>query len=386
MFRKITSSIFTSCFLLMLGIPLVTTNLQNEKISEAENRKLTAKPEIYKEDGTLNENYTSDFEAWIDDNIGQRASLVVNNARIQYYLFNVLSNNSDNYLGPNGELNYATADMLADYQHANLYTEDHLQEIADSMQYLSDYVEEKGAEFYYFQCWDKHSIYPEYFPETVIQADTESKTDGIVRALEDYSNVNVISPKQDLIDEKSEKSTYSVWGDPTHWNQRGAYIGYLKLMNAINDNASEKYKVFQEKDYNITMPDQGATLFGGIHQVDYEEAFEIKNPQAIATPEKLTCYADDVRHGFYTNDSVDNDTRVLIIGDSYFNSFIYDDIAESFHETILIWGDYVGDIQNIIDSYNADIVIVEAAERCDRTDGIIAGVQVMKDAADGVGK
>lgn len=70
MFRKITSSIFTSCFLLMLGIPLVTTNLQNEKISEAENRKLTAKPEIYKEDGTLNENYTSDFEAWIDDNIG----------------------------------------------------------------------------------------------------------------------------------------------------------------------------------------------------------------------------------------------------------------------------------------------------------------------------
>lgn len=46
MFRKITSSIFTSCFLLMLGIPLVTTNLQNEKISEAENRKLTAKPEI----------------------------------------------------------------------------------------------------------------------------------------------------------------------------------------------------------------------------------------------------------------------------------------------------------------------------------------------------
>ena len=35
----------------------------------------------------------------------------MNNARIQYYLFNVLSNNSYNYLGPNGELNYATADM-----------------------------------------------------------------------------------------------------------------------------------------------------------------------------------------------------------------------------------------------------------------------------------
>lgn len=346
-----------------------------------ENRKLAAMAELYREDGTLNENYTKDFETWINDNIGLRSSMVANNARIQYYLFKVLANNTDMYLGPNEELNYATAAMLKDYQHDNLYSEEHLHEVADCMQYLSDYVEEKGAQFYYFQCWDKHSIYPEYFPSTVIQHGGESKTDGIVRALTACSKVHVISPKQELIDEKPVKPTYSVWGDPTHWNQRGAYIGYLKLMNAINQNSDTPYKILQEADYNITAPDQGDTLFGGIHRVEEIENFEIKNPKAVLTNEKLTLYSDDKRHRFFTNDAVENDTRLLVIGDSYFNTFIIDDLAESFHETIIIWGDYLTDVQSIVDAYDADIVVVEAAERVDRTKRIMKGVKAMKKAA-----
>lgn len=45
----------------------------------------------------------------------------------------------------------------------------------------------------------------------------------------------------------------------------------------------------------------------------------------------------------------------------------------------LIWGDFCGDIQTIIDEYDADIVIVEAAERVDRSSGIINGANAMKE-------
>ena len=380
MFKRVSQMAFTVLFLLMIVIPLLTTNLQKNKVSADENRMLAPRAELYKEDGTWNENYTEDFETWINDNIGMRSSMIINNARMQYYWFKVLANNADMYLGPNGELNYATAAMLTDYQHDNLYSDDYLHEIADNMQYLSDYVEAKGTQFYYYQCWDKHSIYPEYFPATVIQTGKESKTDGIVRALNDYSDVNVISPKQELQDGKSIIPTYSVWGDPAHWNQRGAYTGYIKLMNTINKNSDIQYRVLQESDYNITTPDQGATLFGGIHRVDNIEDFEIKNAKAILTNEKLTLYSDDERHRFFTNNEVDNGTRLLIIGDSYFDAFIIDDLAESFYETIIIWGDYLSNLQNIIDTYDADIVIVEAAERVDRTKSIINGVTAMKTA------
>ena len=234
MFHKILKVSFTVLFLSMLIIPLVTTNLQREKVSEAEKRKLAAPASFYNEDGTRNTNYTADFETWINDNIGFRSEMVIQNAKIQFHLFNVLSNNSDMLLGPNGELNYATNDIIRSYQHYDLKSEDTLNKIADSYQYYSDYLKAKGIQFYYYQCWDKHSIYPEYFPRTITQFGDISKTDQIVDTLANRTTVNVISPKQALIDAKDEYATYSVWGDATHWTQRGAYIGYQLLMDEIN--------------------------------------------------------------------------------------------------------------------------------------------------------
>ena len=380
MYQKVSRIVFVVLFLLMIAIPMATTNLQNNKVSESENRRLTSQPELYHEDGSLNKNFLADFEAWINDNIGQRARMVIHNARIQYYLFSVLSNNSNMYLGPHKELNYATETILKDYQHDNLYTEEQLREFAKSMQCLSDYAKKTGSEFYYYQCWDKHSIYPEHFPRTVIQRGEESKTDGLVRVLNDLSDVNVISPKNDLIKGKSEYSTYSVWGDPTHWTPRGAYIGYKNLMHAINNGKEKTYKILQESDYNITITDQGSTLFGGIHRSDYLERFDIIEPKASLTNEKLELYAEDQRHKFYTNNYIGNNTRLLVIGDSYFNNFLIDDLAESFHEVIIIWGDYLYDFQHIIDEYNPDIVIVEAAERVDRRNAVIAGAKAIVEA------
>ena len=94
--------------------------------------------------------------------------------------------------------------------------------------------------------------------------------------------------------------------------------------------------------------------------------------------EKLTLHFDDQRHRCYTNDYVDNKTRLLIIGDSYFDSYIMDDLAESFYETIIVRGDYLSDFQEIIDTYDAAVVVIEAAERVDRTGVIVDAAQSMR--------
>lgn len=371
MMDKISKSTFLAVFLLMLTLPLVTINLRRNTISAGENRTLTQFPDFYGEDGKRKQSaqFHAQLEAWINDNIGFRSRMVVANAKLQYYLFGVLSNNTDYYLGPGGELNYATEAMLADYQHLNLRSEENLKQIAEGFQSARDYLTAKGIQMYYFQCWDKHSIYPEYFPKSVIQYGEESKTDGIVEALAKWTDVDVVSPKAELIAWKSRYETYSKWGDATHWTQRGAFIGYQMLMKAITDRNGGRYRILQESDYDITETDQGSTIFGGIHKVCMLENFTIKNPQAYRTDEKLTLLGEDPRHSFWTNDRVDNDTRVLILGDSYINSFIRDDIAESFHETIMIWGDYSSNFIQMIEEFEPDIVIIENAERCDRTEG-----------------
>lgn len=368
MFDKTLKVIFISLFTAMLIVPLVTINLKKDAISTAENRKLSQFPDFYDDQGNRNINFNNQFETWINDNIGFRSNMVIANAKIQYYLFDVLSNNTDMYLGPKGEFNYATEEMLIDYQHLNLKSGEALNFLAEGFQCASDYLENRNIQMYYFQCWDKHSIYPEYFPKTVIQYGKFSKTDSIVKTLTDQTNVCVVSPKSELIAGKKRYDTYSKWGDATHWTPRGAFIGYQKLMKVLNDNNHGKYKILQEDNYEIAEKDQGLTLFGGIHKECILEEFEIKNPQAYMTNEKLSLYADDKRHKFYTNDSVNNRDCVLVLGDSYFNNFIVDDIAESFYETLIIWGDYCDDFVNIIDTYEPDIVIIENAERCDRTE------------------
>lgn len=246
MFDRILKTVFVTLFLAMLSVPLISINLKKDTMSISENRKLAQFPSFYDGEGKRNKNFNSEFEAWVNDNIGFRLKMVITNARIQYYIFNVLPDNTDRYLGPNGELNYATKEMLVDYQHLNLKSNELLNWLAKGYQYACDYLANKNIQMYYFQCWDQHSIYPEYFPESVIQYGEKSKTDQIVEMMEEKTNLKVISPKAELIEGKMQYDTYSKWGDATHWTQRGAFIGYQKLMETINSNNNRKYKILKE--------------------------------------------------------------------------------------------------------------------------------------------
>lgn len=107
------------------------------------------------------------------------------------------------------------------------------------------------------------------------------------------------------------------------------------------------------------------------------ENFVLIDQQADLSNDKLTLYSDDQRHKYYVNENVDNDTRILIIGDSYFDGYIIDDIAESFNETIMLWNEYTRYISDIVEVYQPDIVILEAAERVDISNEIIAGAEII---------
>ena len=380
MFKKVSKCIFVSIFFLMIAVPAFATNFKKDKISVTEKRKLAPMAELIDDDGTLNGSFPDDFEAWINDNIGFREQMVEANAQIQYRLFDVLENNGNMKLGPNGELNYITKPIVKDYQHIYLKAPGVLKDITDSFQTVNDYLSDRGIQFYYFQCWDKQSVYPEQFPNTLNQYGDKSVTEQIVEALENDTTVDVISPKEKLIDAKSEYDTYGTWYDPTHWTQRGAFIGYSMLMSEINDNNDGKYKVLDETDYNITVKDQGSTIFGGIHEKDMLEDFEIKNPESYETDEEplyLSPSADKTRK-IRQNDSVDNDDTLLILGDSYFDGFLYDDLSESFHRVVQIWGDYTANIEEIVDYYKHAIVVCENAERCDRTQQMILAAKAVK--------
>lgn len=357
---------FIGVFFLMTIVPLLGTNLNEAEVSLFENRFLTEHAALFREDGTINKDFFADFEEWFGDNIGFRNQFISANAQMQYYLFNRLEENGLYMLGKNGELADTRGIMITDYQHLNLWAESELGELVESFQTINDWLKSQDIQFYYMQCWDKKSIYPEHYPKYINQYGTVSATDQFISAMNNQTDINMVLFKDILIENKNS-DVYGKWTDPLHWNPRGAFIGYQALMDSINEHNNNRYRILNESDYNLELTDRGMTLFGCIHKEELNERFELINQDAYLTNEKMTLVLDPngAHTCFYTNDQVDNDTRVLIIGDSYISDFIIDDIAESFHETIMSNADYLeGDcIIKLISTYKPDIVVIENAER-----------------------
>lgn len=355
---------FIAIFAAIIALPLLRVDLRQNKVSRDENRTLKNFPQVYNDDGSKNDAFNSDFESWLNDHIGGRSKMVLTNAKIQYHLFGKLANNSNYKLGENEELNYIGEKVLPNFEHTNLLSEDDLKVVVESYQTVSDYLKERGIQFYFIQNWDKQSIYPEAFPKYVNQFGTTSLADQVVNALQEKTDISVISMKETMLEGKKQYRTYNKWADVTHWSERGAFLGYQYLMQEINKRNENRYKVLNEDDYIIEDVDQGATLLGGIHQEDVVETFTVKDPKGKKTNEKLTmCKDADNRQSYWTNEVCGNNTKVLIFGDSYIQSFLMDDLAESFHDTIELWAWTVADLPAIIDEYKPDIVIYEKAER-----------------------
>lgn len=365
MFKKIYNTIFIVAFLAILATPLLLTRWESGGVSVEENRTLAKFPAVTAE-GIYNGQFTAQFETWFKDHMGLRDHMITANAILQFRVFNRMLDTSNYHIGPYGDINYATEEMLLDYAHLNLRKEDSVARLGQSFQTVSDWLEAQDVDFYYVQCYDKHSIYPEQFTNGVRQVGNISKTDQIINYLETSTTVNTISLKEPLLAAKPEYEVYSNWGDPTHWSPRGAFVGYQYMMEQINLQMESPLQVLQESDYNIEIKNGGITLNKVVHEDDYYEHFTLKAPQAQLQDNSVMGQWADQYHMVWKNPNAGNDTKLLLLCDSYYANYIADDIAESYGEVWMIWADYIGDLPQILEIYDPDLVIFECAERVDR--------------------
>ena len=372
--------IFVFVFFLIIILPLVFFNTKNDVRSDLENRMLANKPK-FRIEHQINPNFQKDFEKWFNDHIGGRTKLVKINSKLHYYIFNELPGGMR--IGNNGQL--APFADLNDYQHKNLVTEEKAKEYAATYQTFSNFLSDLGIQVYFMQLWDKHTIYPEYYPsDSVIKKfGNISLSDQIEKAISENTDMNIIHVKNALIKEKCNHPTFGKWNEPWHWNMRGEYTAYKLLMNSINSNNNNKYKTLDEhEDFNISMVDMGQTI-NGVHQVDLSESFVIKKTKAKRNDSYLTYIPKlgELHQGYYVNNDVDNKDTLLIMGDSYVNWWMFPQLAESFHKTVMFDANSLIDDQLVrtVDAYNPNIVFFENCERCfGRYDKMQSSVPSMK--------
>lgn len=356
--------IFLIAIICLTLVPMLKTDYKGGAVSETEKRMLAEFPKILDSSGNVNLSFRSEFDEWLNDNIGFREEMVGLNNILQYRVFNRFEDNNDLLLGPKGELNYVTDFIMEDWHQLNIPKDSYLEELAESYQFVNDWLLDQGIQFYRMQCWDKQTIYPEQFPRYALKYGDKNRSQVVTEYIGNHTSVFQPDLMRPLIEAKDEHEVYPVWGDVSHWTFRGALIGYTAVMNEINKNNSGKYRKLTEDDFEIGTEDVGNTLLGHIHEEDYVETFVFKDKVNIERDNSLlTLYADDVNCSCWVNYDLEDGDILLVIGDSYTNQFLLPYYIQSFKRVVFIQGNHASELYDIVNEYKPDIVIHEHAER-----------------------
>lgn len=363
-FKKTMNLLLILLFFAALLVPLVTADFQGGKASAAENRYLATFPDII-QDGKLHLSKT-EFENWINDNVGGRELASKVNTIGTYQLFG-LSAKSDTMIGKDDWMFYYTEDILEDYAGVNLKSEEELASIGADLADVQRYVESTGAEFLMVVCPDKKTVYPEQYPDSILTVSDTHVLDQLQTQME-KSGVNFLSLKSALSAHKDLGTLYSPRIDNAHWNYLGAYVGYEAIMQKLSglgldvswtplnactiteQTASGAFNdaiTVSEPSYAVTTPKTGSAIL----QAEHLDTFPY-----------LSFNLDPVQYKKYFTQEGSGLPSLLFIGDSY-SPHLMEYFASSFSRTMFLHNADLVYLPNVLAQESFDVVIFERAER-----------------------
>jgi alginate O-acetyltransferase complex protein AlgJ len=168
--------------------------------------------------------------AYFEDHFGLRGRLVRWQAWLRLRVFHV-SASPDVILGRDGWLFYAGDGGSEDLISALPFTSAELEKWRETLQHTHDWLAARGIAYIFVLAPDKHAVYPEFLPASVHRVGLETRTDALVRYLREHSTVRVVDLRPTLHAAKTAERLYH--RTDTHWNDRGAFVAYTTVMQAL---------------------------------------------------------------------------------------------------------------------------------------------------------
>ena len=374
--KKIVDVIIAVELLVMVVVPLLTFNWTQGVNSVSENRTLKAFPTLFDEQGELRDDLTEQFNDWFNDNIGLRDRLIDLSSIISFNVFHK-STSEKVEIGKEGWLYYCVEnnlDIVKD-TYPN-FSESDMQIYCEQLINVQKKLESQGRKFVFVIPPSKVSIYPEYIQSGDFSI-METPADKFADYLEEHSTIKVVRLKDALLQEKTESPDLLYFKTDTHWNLKGRYVGYRKIiedMNAWNLISSKPLEAEFYKDgpYSGDLAGMmGVVNFAG---EKYSEAqfdnIRLLNSQAelVTSGKRYEKYetlmeSEGIANGgsMWLNENEAEAPRVLVYGDSMIGTCNIGYIAENFSETTFVWSYALN--QEMIDYIDPDIVVLDISER-----------------------
>jgi len=361
-YLKVTkNSIFIYTFMLIIVIPLLSTIFSKQHSAKTYENRIKTKQPIF--DIKTPFIFPQKFESYFNDNFITRDNYLQLNSVIKAQFLGISPLQNKVMIGKNGWLffSYDCDPKLNNAGH--LLSENELEIIKNNLEERRAYLKEKGIAFYTIIPPTKTSIYPEFLPSNIPHLN--SKLTQLINYLEKHSTLRIIDVRNELLIAKEKEQIY--YKNDTHWNSKGAFVAYSKLLNIINHDFPKvkplkreelSFKLFKTNDGDL-----GGFLmlknYLNINKYQYflTNGFQAKN---IPKEELYKRFSPYNFHGIIKRNTNQNLPKLLMYRDSYTMSLI-PIISENFSESTYLWTYQM--TPEIIDREKPDIVVLEIVER-----------------------
>lgn len=347
--NKTVNIIIIIVFLLIIFLPQLLFWIfgNNEDVSNTENRVLKSKPKFELSNIV---DYPKQFDDYYNDHLPFRNNLRKYWSLINYKLFNT-SIDSSVIIGKDGWLFYRGDNTIEKLTASQKYTEDEKENILNTLKNNINKFKEQNIKTYVMIAPDKENIYSEKLPKSIKKTENTA-TEELISYVEENSNINVVYPKENLLNVKDKYQLYRKYD--THWNTIGALIGTVSLQKEINNNFDYDVNNIEfEKTDEIDKRD--LSTFINLQDELFENKINIKNfYDNIEYKENKT----DVYEEYISNSQ--NNQTVMFIGDS-FRTNMKPTFSKLYKRVVYLHRDkYTYDL---IEKIKPDIVVIEAVER-----------------------
>jgi len=346
-------------FLAVLSLPLMgmVLNLDRDAPS-GENRTLAAWPQLRWDAASLRA-LPEQLTRYFEDHFAFRARLVRWQAIVRLDVLGV-SPSASVIKGRDGWLFYADDGAMQDYAEAPPFTVVELEVWRHTLQDISDWLRGQGIAYLFVIAPDKHVIYPEYMPHTIRRA-AVSRIDQLVSDLRQHSTVRVLDLRPSLLASKSRERLYH--RTDTHWNDRGAFVGYQSIVDALSEEISTLHSASHSAFEPRVVRSAGLDLAGmlGLTEVLSEDDLVLV-PRRPAAARILEPQYPNRRltHARIVTEAPNRGPRAVVFMDS-FGPGLVPFLSEDFSRVVYLWQDNMD--PQVVQQERPQVVIQELVGR-----------------------
>ena len=183
------------------------------------------------------------FQKYFNDNYALRDMLIMLGSSIKVNIFGVSASPLVYFVGRDGWIFFSAtvmeyAETMDEYRGLMPLSERELAGVKKSFEMLDSLVKENGGKLYTAFVPNKQSIYPENLPSHFnrhMVSKANRRLNQFYRYMSGACDVSLIDLETELLQTKDSvrKLLYNPRTDYSHWNMRGAYVGYRKILQRI---------------------------------------------------------------------------------------------------------------------------------------------------------